>query len=288
MSLSNPLDSRMHLGAELRRLRKKRGMTMRQVADFLDCSETRISRLETGKLTGAVLKPGELRRLAELFGVNDQGDVDQLLHLLGETEQTAWWEPYEDVLPSGMDALLGLQTSATDELALELVRIHPLLQTDAYFRALLAEGRTHSPYAIDRLADLRARRAEVLHRGEGPLRLFLLLDEAALRRPVGSAEVMREQLEWLVRAERELTNVRVRIVPFGIGAHAGMSGAFSLFKFTDQPTVVHVDSPAGPLLLNRDRDVQDLTQVFDHVFIRALSARGSLDLITQIIEDCYT
>ncbi|MFD7734155.1 helix-turn-helix domain-containing protein [Kitasatospora phosalacinea] len=288
MSLSNPLDSRMHLGAELRRLRKSRGMTMRQIADFLDCSETRVSRLETGKLTGAVLKPGELRRLAELFGVDDQGDVDQLLHLLGETEQTAWWEPYEDVLPSGMDALLGLQTSARGELALATLRIHDLLQTDDYFRVLLAETGVHSPIAIDRLSDLRARRSEVLRRAEKPLDLTLLLDEAALRRPVGSRGVMREQLQALVHTVRELPNVDIRVVPFGHGAHAGMSGAFSVFALDDQPSVVHVESPAGTLLLNRERDVHELIDLFDRVLGKALGRDESIGLITSIAGDHYS
>ncbi len=284
MSLSNPLDSRLHLGAELRRLRKAQGMTMRQIAEFLDCSETRVSRLETGKLTGATLKAGELRRLADLFDVHNQETIDELLHLLSETEQTAWWEPYEDVLPSGMDSLLGLQTAATRERALETVLVHGLLQTPAYARAVLTEVGIHSPSAIDRLVTLRARRPELLHRTPTPLQLEVVLDEAVLRRPVGGPAVMREQLAAIVQAV-ELPNVTVRIVPREAGAHAGLSGAFSLIEAGDQPPVTYVDSPAGNLLLHKDRDVQQLASIYDRVRAKTLDTRESLRLITRVIEE---
>ncbi|WP_331730874.1 helix-turn-helix transcriptional regulator (plasmid) [Kitasatospora sp. NBC_00070] len=284
MSLSNPLDSRLQLGAELRRLRKAKGMTMREVADFLDCSEPRISRLETGKLTGATLKAGELRRLATLFDVQGQGAVDELLHLLSETEQTAWWEPYEDVLPSGMDSLLGLQTAATHERALETVLVHGLLQTSAYARAVLEEVGIHSPSAIDRLVALRARRPEVLHRTPNPLELEVLLDEAVLRRPVGGRDVMRAQLEAIARAT-ELPNVTVLVVPSERGAHAGLSGAFSLIAAGDQNPVAYVDSPAGNLLLHKDRDVEQLTGIYNRVRAKALDEDGTLRFITRVIEE---
>ncbi|MFJ4674036.1 helix-turn-helix domain-containing protein [Kitasatospora purpeofusca] len=286
MSLSNPLDSRMQLGAELRRLRHEQGLTIREVARFLDSSQARLSRVETGKLTGAVLKPFELRSLlAELFHVQDQGEVERLLGLLSETEQTAWWEPYEDVLPSGMDSVLGLQTAARRERALEILRIHALLQTDDYFRALLTEAGTHSPSAIERLTDLRRRRTEVLHRAGDPLELEVVLDEAALRRPVGSPEAMRKQLEAIEQTVQELPNVTVLVVPFGTGAHAGMTGGFSLFEIGQQPTIVHVDSPAGTLLLHGERDVQELTGVYERVRAKALGPEESLDLIGRAV--CY-
>ncbi|MFI9332611.1 helix-turn-helix domain-containing protein [Kitasatospora sp. NPDC052868] len=284
MSLSNPLDSRLHLGAELRRLRKAKGMTMRQVAAFLDCSEPRVSRLETGKLTGATLKAGELRRLADLFGVHDQGTVDELLHLLAETEQTAWWEPYEDVMPSGMDSLLGLQTAATRERALETVLVHGLLQTPEYARAVLTEAGVHSPSAVERLVALRTRRPEVLHRTPKPLDLEVVLDEAALRRPVGGPAVMRDQLAAVTRTAA-LPNVTVLVVPYERGAHAGLSGAFSLFDVGDQPPVVYVDSPAGNLLLHKDRDVEQLDGIYQRVRAKALGPEESLRLITRAIEE---
>jgi transcriptional regulator with XRE-family HTH domain len=283
VSLSNPLDSRLQLGAELRRLRKAKGLTMRQIAEFLDCSETRVSRLETGKLTGAVLKSGELRRLAEFFDVRSPDAVEELLRLLSEGEQTPWWEPYEDVIPAGLDSLLGLRTAATRERALETVLIHGLLQTPEYARAVLTEVGVHSPSGVDRLVNLRMRLPELLHRSPRPLELEVVLDESALRRPVGGATVMRAQLEAVARAT-ELPNVTVLVLPWSRGAHAGLSGAFSLIE-ADNPPVAYVDSPAGNLVLHRERDVQELSQIYDRVRAKALDPGASLSLITRVLEE---
>jgi transcriptional regulator with XRE-family HTH domain len=287
VTLSNPLDSRLLLGQELRRLRQAKGMTMREVAGFLDCSEPRISRLETGKLTGATLKPGELRRLlSELYDVTDPDKAEELLQLLREAEQTAWWHPYEDVLPSGMDTYLGLQTAATRERALETVLVHGLLQTPDYARAVLTEVGVHSPGAVDRLVDLRTQRARLLHRTDpGPLQLEVLHDEAALRRRVGGPAVMRAQLEALLQAG-ELPNVTIRIVPFAAGVHAGGSGSFALIQTEDSTQATgYVDSPAGNLLLSRARDIRDLTAIYNRVRAKALSPENSTAFIQQVAEE---
>lgn len=284
MSLSNPLDSRLHLGQELRRLRQAKGLTMHQVADFLDCSETRISRLETGKLTGASLKPGEVRRLAELLGVQSADELEDLLRLRAETEQSAWWEPYEDVIPTGLDTYLGLQTAATRERAFETVLINGLLQTPAYARAVLTEVGVNSPGAIERLVELRTSRTKLLHRTPNPLELEVVLDESALRRPVGGRDVMREQLDAVVRAA-ELPNVTVLVLPRERGAHAGLSGAFALIEAEGQPAVAYVDSPAGNLFLQKPRDVQRMDQVYARARAKALDPVQSLQLITAITEE---
>ncbi|MFC8718622.1 helix-turn-helix domain-containing protein [Kitasatospora sp. NPDC057198] len=285
MSLTNPLEARLLLGNELRRLRRAAGLTMHQVAEHLDCSDSRISRLENGKLTGAVLKPVELRRLAVLFGVTDVTAVDDLLRLLGESETTAWWAPYEDVMPSGLDSVLGMQTAAHRERAPETLLIHSLLQTADYTRALLEGSGFHSPAAVERLVALRGRRPEVLHKPGNPLNLEVVLDEAALRRPVGSPKIMREQLRAIIATVQALSNVTVLVLPFASGAHAGLSGAFSLFDIGDQPTVAYVDSPAGNLLLHGEREVRQLADAYQRIRRRALGQEESLRFIDQVAKE---
>lgn len=285
----NPLNSRVLLGEQLRRLRQQHGMTIRQVADFLECSEARISRLETGKLSGADIKPNELGRLAAHLGVHDPQETSHLLRLLAEAQQTPWWKPYEETMPDGLAALVGTEGRAAVEQTLAMSCIPDLLQTDAYFRILLLETGLYSHHTIDRLADLRSERAKILCREPTPLALEVVLDEAALWRVVGGPQVMREQLATLAQTDLTCPDVTVFVIPFSRGAHAGLSSpSFSLFGFTDlQSPVACVEHAAGPVLLTKDREVERLTRTYEQARAKALGPDDSLDLIMQITKDRY-
>lgn len=264
-----PTVHRRQLGAELRRLRETAGLRMEDAAKALECSHTRISRIETGK-GGAVAKPADVRKLCEIYGVGDDRQVQMLLDMLSVvSQQRGWWEAFEAVLPSGLEVYVGLESDARSERAWEPLVVHGLLQTPEYARALIQAARIHSPSDIDDLVQVRAERKKLLTRPRDPLELWAVLDEAVLRRPVGGADVMTDQLAHL-RELAEFPNVTIQVLPFGKGAHPGLGGAFALLEFETDPSVVYVDSPGGNLYLEKQRDVRRFVQAFDLLMATAL------------------
>ena len=264
-----PTVHRRQLGAELRRLREAAGLRAEDAAKALGCSHTRISRIETGK-GGAVAKASDVQALCELYGVKDDRQVEMLLGMLSAVaQQRGWWEDFEAVLPSGLEVYVGLETDARTERAWEPLLVHGLLQTPDYARALIQAARLHRPGDIDDLVRLRTTRKTLLTREHDPLELWAILDEAVLHRPVGGTEIMHTQIEHL-REMAEIPTITIQVFPFGKGAHPGLSGAFSLLEFDTDPPVVYVDSPAGNLYLEKQRDVRRFVQTFDLLRAAAL------------------
>ncbi|WP_229882443.1 helix-turn-helix domain-containing protein [Streptomyces alanosinicus] len=281
-----PTVNRRQLGAELRRLRKARGLLAADVATHLQCSETRISRMETGR--GRVTpKPDEITKLCDLYGVTDERQVQALLSMLTDSEQPGWWDAHREVLPSGLEVLLGLETDARAERAWEPVLIHGLLQTPAYARAVLTAYPGNRPHDIEDLVSVRARRQELLSsapQDREPLELWAILDEQVIRWPVGGPEVMHEQIRHLVEVAAR-PNVTLQIVPIAKGAHSGLGGAFSLLEFEESDPVVYVDSPAGNLYLEKKPDVRRFTTMFDLLKAKALDPDESAALLQDAAEE---
>ncbi|GAB2577006.1 helix-turn-helix transcriptional regulator [Streptomyces capparidis] len=279
MPPGGPTVNRRQLGAELRRLRESAGLKIEQVARELGCSQARVSRIETGRGT-AVTKPTDVQQMCALYGVTDQRLINTLLGMVSSAQKRGWWEAYEDVLPSGLAIYVGLETDARAEHAWEPLLIHGLLQTPDYARAVLQAARIHRPTDIEDLVRLRIERQRLLVREDDPLELWVVLDEAAIRRPVGGAEVMRAQLEQLLRTA-ELPNVTIQVFPFGKASHPGLGGALSVLEFENDPPVVYVDSQAGNLYLEKPRDVRRLTNTFDLLRASALDPDESVALIAR-------
>jgi hypothetical protein len=223
--------------------------------------------------------------MCELYGVQDEKKIEMLLDILTSLQRRGWWEAYEEVLPSGLEVYVGLEADARAERAWEPLLIHGLLQTPEYARAILQATRTHRPTDVDDLIKLRAERQQkVLMREDSPLDLWVVLDEGAIRRPVGGVDVMQEQLQHL-RAASDLPNVTVQIFPFAKGSHPGLGGAFSLLEFEADPPVTYVDSPAGNLYLEKERDVRRFVQSFDLLRASALDPDESTALIERAAEE---
>ncbi|MBS2966019.1 helix-turn-helix domain-containing protein [Actinocrinis puniceicyclus] len=272
---------RRQLGGELRRLRGTR--TIKEVVDELHRSSAWLSRIETAQ-EGAVIRPAELRELARIYGITDDQRVNQLLNLLtASTKRDDWWEPYKDVLPSGLETFVGLESDARREQSFEPLIVPGLLQTAAYARAMYAVDRTRDSAATERLVTMRLERQRALTRESARLELHAILDEAALRRVVGGPAVMREQIEHLLAAA-DLPNVLVQILPLDLGAHVGMAGAFSLLAF-DENAIVYVDSPAGNLYLEKPRDVRRFTADFEQLSATAHDPQASASLLKRIAKD---
>jgi transcriptional regulator with XRE-family HTH domain len=282
----SPTVRRRRLGMELRRLREASGLMIEDVAKHLECSMSRVSRIETGK---SVARIRDVRDMLDLYRVGDEVQRDQLLTLAKDAQQRGWWTEYEAVLSAGLDTYVGLEASAASIRSFQTHLIPGLLQTEEYSRALIKVGRpSESPANIDRMIALRRRRQSLLAES-GALEMWAVLDEAVLRRPVGGVGVMRAQLARLLEAD-EFPSVTIQVLPFTRGAHPGLGGAFTIIGFPD-PTdldVVYVDSPAGNIFLEKDKDVRRHTTWFDHLRAAALPPDESAEFIASAADELKT
>ncbi|WP_432097288.1 helix-turn-helix domain-containing protein [Streptomyces sp. bgisy100] len=259
---SGPTVRKRQLGSELRRLRENAGKRIEDVAEHLECSMSKISRVETGQ---APIKARDVRDLLEWFGVEDPAQVEAVMQIHKDAQQQGWWAHYEEVLPSGMATYAGLESDAVALRSYEPIFVHGLLQTEDYARAVIAAVRPNEPSEVERLVRFRMERQDLLSRKPDPLELWVVVEEAALRRPVGSAEIMAAQIKHLIHVAA-LPNVTIQVMPTSKGAHAAMAGTFSLLEFgAKAPTIVYVDSIAGNVYLEKERDVRKFIQTFDLV-----------------------
>jgi transcriptional regulator with XRE-family HTH domain len=279
----SPTVRRRRLGMELRRLREASALMIEDVAKHLECSMSRVSRIETGK---SVARIRDVRDMLDLYRVSDEAQREQLLTLAKDAQQRGWWTEYEAVLSAGLDTYVGLEASAASIRSFQTHLVPGLLQTEEYSRALIKVGRpSESPSNIDRMISLRKRRQTMLAES-GTLEMWAVLDEAVLRRPVGGIAVMRAQLARLLEAD-EMPSVTIQVLPFTRGAHPGLGGAFTIIGFPD-PTdldVVYVDSPAGNIFLEKDKDVRRHTTWFDHLRAAALPPDESADFIAAAADE---
>ena len=275
----SPTVRRRRLGIELRRLRETAGLMIEDVATHLECSSSKVSRIETGK---AVPRVRDVRDMLELYDVTDT-QADLLLTIVREAQQKGWWTDYEDVLPAAFETYVGLEAEAASLRTFQH-HVHGLLQTEEYARAMLRGAHLSDSDGVERLVALRMRRQDMLTK-PNPIELWAVIDEAALHRRMGGTEVMRGQLRHLVEMA-ELPNVTLQVLPFAKGAHAGVIGAFTLIEFPD-PTdndVVYVDSPAGSIYLEKDKDLRRYTLVFDHLRAAALPPDESIPFIDAVTQ----
>lgn len=278
MPSPGPTVHRRQLGAELRRLREAAGLTIEAAAKALATSQPRISRIETGK-GRYTLKPPDVRTLCELYSVTDEPKIDMLVSMLTVSQQRGWWEDFESVLPSGLEVYVGLESDARAERGCEPNLVHGLLQTADYARTVLLIGGQHRPRDVDDLLQVRMERQKLLTRDESPLELWAILDEAVIRRPLGGADVMRDQLGHLV-AMSDMPNVTIQVIPFSASdGHPGLAGPFSILEFEEDAPVVYVESQAGNLYLEKKQDIRRYTGMFDLLRAMALAPAESTALL---------
>lgn len=278
---SGPTVRRRRLGSELRRLREKAEFDQLAAANYLECSNSKISRIELGQ---GLPKMIELRGLLDLYGVTDEDERAKMLEIRKEASEVGWWEQaeYETVLPSGLGVYVGLEYDARVVRAWELGYVPGLLQTEAYTRAVLSSSGLKTADDVGRLARVRMQRQERLTARSNPIELVAVVDEAALLRPVGGQVVMRDQLAHLL-STAELPNVTLQIHPLDSDAHAGMLGAFTLLNFgASDPVVGFVESPAGNNFLERARQTRMLVHTFDLLRAGALDPDESAARLAEL------
>ncbi|MCN0176744.1 helix-turn-helix domain-containing protein [Salinispora arenicola] len=282
-SAAGPTVLRMMLGAQLRRLRESRGVTREGAGWEIRASESKISRMELGRVG---FKERDIADLLTLYGITDPQEREALLRLARDANSPGWWHQYGDVLPSWFQAYLGLEAAAALIRTYELQFVPGLLQTQEYARAvvLLGHGRA-LPAEIDRRVALRMRRQQVLHRKDPP-QLWAVVDEAALRRPIGGPAVMRQQVTALIDATR-LPNVRLQVVPFAAGGHAAAGGAFSILRFGDAelPDVVYIEQLTSALYLDKREDLEFYAVAMERLCVEAEPPERTPELLGRILAD---
>jgi transcriptional regulator with XRE-family HTH domain len=272
------------LGMELRALREAAGLNSQQAAAELGCSQPKISRLETGKSPVSVR---DVRDLLTLYGVTDQQQREQLLGLARESRQRGWWAEFGSWLPSGFDTYAGMEAAAASVRAYQAQLVHGLLQTEDYARAVLRALRPENTReTVEKLVQFRMARQTQLTRAENPLRLWVIFEEEALRRPVGGLAVMRAQLQHILEAADEPT-ITIQVLPTARGAHAGLDGSFSLFEFPEPGDldVAYVGGQAGTVFIEKIDEVRRFAMRFDHLRAAALDMSDSTDVVSRIAHD---
>ncbi|MGW4155608.1 helix-turn-helix domain-containing protein [Micromonospora chersina] len=282
---SGPTVLRMLLGAQLRRLREGAGVSRESAGWEIRSSESKISRMELGRVG---FKERDVADLLTLYGVTAPDERAALLTLARDANSPGWWHRYGDVLPGWFQSYLGLEAAAALIRTYEVQFVPGLLQTPAYARAVILLGHRGAPPAeVERRVSLRMERQELLRRSDPP-QLWAVVDEAALRRPVGGREVMRGQLDALIEASAA-PHVRLQIVPFDAGGHAAAGGAFSILRFGDQdlPDIVYIEQLTSAVYLDRRDDLDHYAGAMDRLCGEAAPPERTPELLARIRDELY-
>jgi transcriptional regulator with XRE-family HTH domain len=277
----NPTVRRRRLGQELRRLRELKGMTAEEVAERLLVSQSKISRLENGRRS---ISQRDVRDLCGVYEVEDQRIVDSLMEMARDSRQQGWWHTFGDIPYS---VYIGLETDAESLRVYEPQLVTGLLQTHAYAEALVQGALPEtSPADIEKRVQVRLRRQERITAEGNPLRLWVVLDEAAVRRVVGSRLVMREQLDHLIEMS-QLPHVTVQVLPFEVGAHPGLNGQYAILEFTDaaDSSVVYLEGVTSDLYLEKAQDVQKYAVMYEHLRAQSLNVEQSRQFIAKVAKE---
>jgi transcriptional regulator with XRE-family HTH domain len=276
-----PTVLRILLGAQLRRLREGQRITLEDAGKRIRASHSKISRLETGRVG---FKDRDITDLLTLYGVTDEEERETLRSLARRANAPGWWHDYSDVLPQWFTAYVGLEEVATQIRAYEVQFIPGLMQTEDYARAVTLLGHDTEPARdIERRVRLRMARQAVLDR-EDPPNVWAVIDEAVLRRPAGSPEVMHGQLKHLAELGRR-PNVTIQIIPFQAGGHAAAGGPFSILRFAepDLPDVVYLEQLTSALYLDRPDTVDSYLRVMERICMEAATPADSAEIIAGLI-----
>ena len=273
---------RILLGSQLRRLRESRGITREAAGYSIRASESKISRMELGRVS---FKARDVEDLLTLYGVGDESERMALLGLAKEANIAGWWHSFGDVLPGWFQTYIGLEGAASLIRIYEVQFVHGLLQTEAYAHAVVSRGMQGAPAAeIDKRVALRLERQKALVSERAP-QFHAVLDEAALRRPYGERDVMRGQLKHLIEMS-EQPNINLQIMPFSFGGHAGESGAFTMLRFpeSDLSDIVYLEQLTSALYLDKAEEVAQYERAMTRLQQDSPGPEESRDLLRGLLQ----
>ena len=278
-----PTVPRMLLGTQLHRFREAAGVSPEAAGFEIRASRSKISRMENGRVR---FKERDVTDLLTLYGVTDAKTRDGMVELVRQANAPGWWSKYGDIMADWFEAYVGLEMAASVIRTFELQFVHGLFQTEDYARAVTLLGHTAaSAEEIDRRVNMRLKRQDLLT-GTEPPQVWSVIDEGALRRPVGGPAVMQAQLKRLIEVT-QLRHVTVQVVPFSRGGHAAAGGSFTVLRFGEPelPDVVYIEQLTSALYLDKREDVDHYLEVMNHLSTEALTPAASARFISEIIRE---
>jgi transcriptional regulator with XRE-family HTH domain len=277
VNTASPTVRRRRLAAELRRLREQAGLTADQAAKEVGVSKSTLSRIENAQVS--VMVP-VAKSLLALYGVAAD-DIEALAQIARDARKRGWWQAYDQVLPEWFSTYVGLEAEAVEVKNFQTQLVPGLLQTSDYARAVFAAEHPDAPATeIERRVELRMRRQKV----DAPPRLWAIIDESVLRRPVGGPATMREQIKRLLQSTSQ-PRVDIQVIPLGAGEYGSMGSSFSILNFaTPDDGVVYLEYRSGSLYLEGDQ-LTEYTQVFAHLTAVALGQRASIAVMRRAMTD---
>jgi transcriptional regulator with XRE-family HTH domain len=277
-----PTVLRLLLGAQLRRLRESKRISLEEAGHVIRASHSKMSRLELGRVG---FKDRDIVDLLTLYGVTDPKEREALRALARKANAQDWWHDYSDVLPSWFEAYIGLEEAATRIRSYEIQFVPGLLQTEDYARAVTLLGHGNAPAEeVERRVSLRMARKPLLKGPQAP-HLWVVIDEAVLRRPIGGPKVMRAQLEYLIECAA-MPSVTLQVIPFQADGHSAAGGPFSILRFAeaDLPDIVYLEQLTSAIYLDKRETVDHYMAVMERLCLDAFPAEHSTDAISTIAE----
>ncbi|MGW0930052.1 helix-turn-helix domain-containing protein [Streptomyces sp. NPDC002644] len=276
-----PTTRRRQLGADLRRLRERAGLTLEEAGVRVGISKATLSRYETKE--GSVKWP-TVDALCREYGATDAERV-ALVELAKGAKIQGWWRSLADPIPESMNLMLTLEDEVLREEHYASMYIPGLLQVREYAEAVHRASEVECPEReVQHMVDIRMKRQELLRRAEPP-HIWCVIDEAAIRRRVGGADVMREQLHHVVELAA-LPHVTVQVLPFATGAHAAAVGSFVLLRGpTAELDVAYVDLLGGGLFMERKPELERYRLAFQYLSAQALDLESSVGLINRVAKE---
>lgn len=273
-----PTTRRRQLGADLRRLRDRAGLTLEEAGARVGISKATLSRYETKE--GTVKWPA-VDALCREYGASDEERL-ALVELAKGAKIQGWWRSLADPIPDSMNLMLTLEDEVIREEHYACMYVPGLLQTRPYAEAVHRASEVECPEReVQHMVDIRMKRQELLKR-EDPPHVWCVIDEAALRRRVGGASAMKEQLQHLLKLSR-LPHVAVQVLPFSTGAHAASVGSFAVLRGSKpELDVVYVDIIGGGLFMEKEQELERYRLAFQYLSAQALDMESSAGLINRI------
>jgi hypothetical protein len=270
------------LGGHLRRMREAAGISRADAGWQIRASESKVSRMELGRVG---FKERDVSDLLELYGLQDEQEQSRLMELARAANNPGWWSRYGDVMPNWFANYVGLEVAAKLIRTYEVLFVPGLLQTETYARAVVQLGKAYlPPDEIDQRVALRVTRQQILTRSD-PVRLWVVIDEAVLRRPIGGRDAMCEQIEHLLKVSQQ-PNITLQVMPFSSVGYPGAGGAFTIMRFPegDLPDVVYIEHAASALYLDKLEDLDEYAAIMDALTIAAAPVSETTERLTEALE----
>jgi hypothetical protein len=273
----------MLLGAQLRKLREQAGITREDAGYHIRASGSKISRMELGRVS---FKERDVTDLLEYYGIHDPAERDKLIQLTREANSPPWYQRFQDAVPDWFHVYVGLEEAAQLIRDYQIQFVPGLLQTEEYARAVILQGSPGlGPEEVERRVQLRMGRQKLLTR-ENPPRFWAIVDEAALRRPMGGREVHLGQLERLICAVSE-PNITLQVMPFRYGGHAAEGGAYTIMRFpeTDLPDIVYMEYLTGAHYIDKPDEVERYAAVMERLSVAATSPDRTREILSSMLKE---